>query len=169
MLGQIVEELKYDYAFGVWLPTSKYKWIKDLPAKSKGALAEKIYIKFCEKNGCKISPCENKDHDCIMDGSKKEIKLSTVGKDGKSLTFFQIRQFQDYDDLVFICVFPDEIQIFEINKKDYMENCGKIGKIIWAGGKEKMNRLRKDISKNDLFHWSKKVDESWPDGTRRIA
>jgi len=132
---------------------SKNYWIFMLPNKVKGSLMEKLYNSFMETQGKNISRNEKQDYDSIVDGRKKEIKMSTISN-GK-LNFFNIRQLQEWDDFVGIVVLPNNIYIYEMEDKikfmDFIKNNPDCQN--WSGGEEKKKRLNYDISKNDYFHF----------------
>jgi len=169
IIDDSINEVREELDEGIWKGEHKYKWIKTLSPKTKGSLAEKIYCSFAKNLNCKVDPPLNSDHDCIIDCEKDEAKLSTICKNGKTFTFFQIRQFQDYDNLVFICVFPYEIEIWKITSDDFMDYIEKNPKEqTWAGGVTKRKKLNSNIMENDLFHWLKPVNKKWPDKARRL-
>ena len=97
-------------------------------------------------------------------------------KDGKpnTWTFFQVRQFQNVDDMVFICIYPNKIEVFEIDKIAFMNHINKTMKGIQIiGGQEKKTRLMREHGENwmmynDIFHWMKPVKDNWPEDTRQI-
>jgi hypothetical protein len=153
----------------VWKKDSKYVKYRMLVAKTKGCLFEKAWIEYLKENSTDIEKSNDPDYDFKENGIKKEVKMSSIGKDGKSFTFFQIRHFQKYERIVFICVYPDEIKVFEIDKNDFLIYLkDHPDEVIWPGGKEKKKRLNRNIEKNDIYHWVKKEFNNWPKGTQQI-
>jgi hypothetical protein len=150
----LLEEMKVKLQKGL----SKNFWIYTLPDKVKGTLMQKLYFSFMETVGKEVSRNENQDYDAKVqadDGRwhQKEVKMATVSNG--TVQFFQIRQFQEWDDLVFIVVLPNELRIYEASKDDFMNFVESNPDFQnWAGGKEKKERLNNDIRKNDLFHFN---------------
>jgi len=149
---------------------SKFLPIRGLPAKKKGKFGEDMYKLYLKNKGIKAYPKKSTSYDIKTKDDCIEVKLATrTNRDKRgnySLTFFQIRQKQKYDKIVFVCIYPDRIDIRQISKKDFMEFVIKHPKqIVWAGGKEKKASCGGDIRKNDLFHfiipndiWGKKFN-----------
>jgi len=143
-----------------WLD-SKYGWIKFQSNKKVGAIGEEIAKGIY---GDCVPPI-SKDHDFIFAGRKKEVKTATMAIKQGTFTFFQIRQFQDVNDYVFICITPEKIEIWEVSKKDLLRYiCEKEKGVIVAGGKGKRKVLEEKHGKewmkyNDLFHYKVRVDD----------
>lgn len=160
-LNEIADNKEKNFKNKIW-ENKKFEWLKNLPAKKKGHIIENIYKEYMAKKGHNITNKTSNDHDCIVNERKKEIKMSCMSETN-SFTFFQIRQFQNYDDLVFVYIKPDDIKIIEINKEAFMNYIVKYPKeVIWAGGKEKKERLGWNIRENDLFHWIVKENKTLP-------
>jgi hypothetical protein len=127
---------------------STNEWFLAEPNSTKGKLGRKLYCGFMNSD----SEVEELLYP-IIDGRKKSIK-TTCMKSDKINNFNNIRQFQDWDDIVFICVFPNHIEGYEIEKDLFLayleENPSEVS---WAGGKEKKERLENDLLKNDYFQW----------------
>ena len=70
-----------------------------------------------ESKGSVVEKPRNSDHDRITDGRKKEIKGSFLWGDGTHFRWQQIRPDQDYNDVVFIAVYPDRLEIYEADKE----------------------------------------------------
>jgi hypothetical protein len=156
---------------------SENEWLRVLPPKKKGSFGEKIVAEVYKKLGADVKKSKGTDSDIIVNGKKIEIKLSCCAFKGDnpcSFTFFQIRQFQDYDYIAFFSVYPDHAEIHVIDKKDFMNYiCKNEKEVAIAGGKEKYNRLCKKYGKdwllnNDLFHWVKDAKSEWPVGTVKV-
>lgn len=133
-------------------------WIYLLPDKVKGSILQRVYLSYMELMGYDTSRNETADYDGKVEGRLKEIKMSTISNG--SLSFMQIRQFQEWQDLVLIVVLPSTVEIYEKEKNALMNwivlnpECQN-----WAGGKEKRKRLDNDIRKNDLFHLGISYDQ----------
>ena len=137
---------------------SLYLPVRSMTAKKKGVFGEKVYKVSLDQIGISYSPATSSDADLNVNGQNVEVKMGTrTNRDKKgnySFTFFQIRQFQNYDQLVFVCVYPDRIDVRQIAKKDFMTFAAAHPKqIIWAGGKKKKITCNGDINQNDLFHF----------------
>lgn len=176
MLKQIMNEVKSEAKSNPW-DGSENEWLKVKAAKVKGSLAEKIVKKAYESFGFKVSKSKVTDSDLLINGKKVEVKLSCCAFNKgipSTFTFFQMRPKQDYDTLVFLCVKPNDVEIWEMDKEDFMNEICKDEKgIVIAGGKEKHTRLINEYGKdwlreNDLFHWMKPVNANWPTGAKRI-
>ena len=154
---------------------SPYLGFKVLPPKAKGAVGERMVREIFQQKGCVIESPTSSDHDLIVDGRKKEIKMASLTRIEKcgngNFTFFQVRPNQDYDDLVLVCVHPDRIEVKELSKdilkKFIVENENEM---VVAGGKEKRNRLKYAygdnwMEHNDLYHWLHNTKASYPEGT----
>lgn len=100
--------------------TGPFLKIKLMPPKAKGKRFEEIAENIFKLRKFDVSKAQNTQHDRIVNGSKWEIKGSTVTKgtdDGFS--FLQIRPSQDYDFLILETLwFDGRIQFFKIPKSD---------------------------------------------------
>lgn len=95
---------------------SPFKVLKDLSSKKKGKFFERIYSEYMSNLGCRVEKARNSDHDRTVNGRKKEIKGSFLWGDGTHFRWQQIRPDQDYDDVVFIAIYPDRIEFYEADK-----------------------------------------------------
>lgn len=91
--------------------------LKSSSSKKKGAYFEKIYQEYMESKGCVVQKPKNSDHDRIVDNRKKEIKGSFLWEGGSHFRWQQIRPAQDYDDVVFVAIYPDRIEFYEAEKE----------------------------------------------------
>lgn len=96
---------------------SSFKSLKNLSSKKKGKYFEHIYQEYMESKGSVVEKPRNSDHDRIADGRKKEIKGSFLWGNGTHFRWQQIRPDQDYNDVVFIAVYPDRLEIYEADKE----------------------------------------------------
>lgn len=94
--------------------------IKLMPAKAKGKRFEQIAETVFKSRGHTVGKPTNSDHDRIVDGSKYEIKGSTITKDTDDVfSFLQIRPAQDYDYLVLETFwFDGTLKFYRIPKQD---------------------------------------------------
>ena len=100
--------------------------LKCMKAKQAGSRYEKIVENIFTNMGIEVDAPESSDHDRIIEGEKIEIKGSmiTKGTDDK-FSFLQIRPKQDYDTVVFLAIYFDEINLFEMTKKEIKEKIKK--------------------------------------------
>ena len=96
---------------------SVFSSLKNLSSKKKGKYFEIIYHEYVENKGLLVESPQNSDHDRIVDGRKKEVKGSFLWGKGTHFRWQQIRPEQDYDDVVFMAVYPDCIEIYEADKE----------------------------------------------------
>lgn len=97
---------------------SEFKIYKDLSSKKKGAEFEKIVEEYAKKNGLEVKPPESSEHDRIIEGfGKTEIKGSLLWGSGTNFRWQQIRPKQDYDNMVFLAVYPDRIDFYWASKE----------------------------------------------------
>jgi hypothetical protein len=92
---------------------SAFKQFKSLSSKKKGKFFEMLYQEYMEGKGNTVTKPDNSDHDRKVNGIKKEIKGSFLWGTGTHFRWQQIRPGQDYDDMVFVCVFPDRVEFYE--------------------------------------------------------
>jgi hypothetical protein len=160
---KILEKIKDEYVdtdIPVEWQGSKYEWFFRIVGNStKGMVARKMYLGLMESFGREVDKSDGdyifraKEFSGIVDGKKKLIKVACVKKFEK-ITFNNIRQFQEWDDIVLVCMFPHHVEIYETSKEELLEHLKtNEGEVIWAGGQEKKDRLGGDITKNDYFHW----------------
>ena len=162
---KILDKIKDEYVntdIPVEWQGSKHEWFfKIIGNSTKGMVARKMYLGLMESFGREVDKNENdgdyafssKEFSGIVDDKKKLVKVACIKMDEK-ITFNNIRQFQGWDDIVFVCMFPNHVEIYETSKEellDYLEE--NPNEVIWAGGQEKKDRLENDIRKNDYFHW----------------
>lgn len=96
---------------------SPFKALKSLSSKKKGKYFERLYSEYAASQGFKVEKPDNSDHDRKVDGRKKEIKGSFLWGDGTHFRWQQIRTTQDYDDVVFVAVYPDRVEFYEADKE----------------------------------------------------
>ena len=96
---------------------SAFQQFKSLSSKKKGKFFELLYEEYMTGKGCKVEKPNNSNHDRICNSRKKEIKGSFLWGTGTHFRWQQIRPGQDYDDMVFVCVFPDRVEFYEAEKQ----------------------------------------------------
>jgi len=95
---------------------SPFKAFKSLSSKKKGKFFEHLYADYVSGKGFKVEKPDNSDHDRKVNGRKKEIKGSFLWGAGTHFRWQQIRPGQDYDDVVFVSVYPDHVEFHEADK-----------------------------------------------------
>jgi hypothetical protein len=83
-----------------WM-TGPFSHLKSLAPRSKGSRMEKIAEEIFRQRGHTVTKATSTDNDRVVDGSKVEIKGSTITKNSDDcFSFLQIRPAQEYDFLV---------------------------------------------------------------------
>ena len=102
--------------------TSPYFMLKCMKAKQAGSRYEKIVENIYSNGGVSVEAPTSTDHDRIIDGELVEIKGSmiTKGSDDK-FSFLQIRPAQEYDKVVFLAIYFDSIELYEMTKKQVLK------------------------------------------------
>jgi len=154
--GDIFKRLGEDYQEPVipeeWIDAENY-WFYRIPANStKGAIARKMYLGLQDSIGATVlKDLETGDYgQPEVDGRKKLIKVACMKEDATT-TFNNFRQKEDWQDAVFVCVYPDRIEIFEIAKDDFIDYLETHEKeIMWSGHIALEDRNIRTVS---YFHW----------------
>lgn len=103
---------------------SKFKILKEMSSKRKGAVFEKIFEEYMIAHGHKLLKNLNSGHDRrfkLKSGKtvKYENKGSMLwGEDGDSFRWQQIRPAQDYDVMIFMAIYPHMIKFYYADKQD---------------------------------------------------
>lgn len=130
---EIEEEKEVDPYLG-----STFEKIKNHSPRKKGSEFEKIVKEFFIKNGYEIRKSRKSDHDFILiNKNNKEIKIEVKGSTlwgcSDSMKWQQIRRDQDYDIIIFLCMFPEYIELYFCSKEeakrnifDVVDNNGKL-------------------------------------------
>jgi hypothetical protein len=90
-----------------------------MQARTKGARFEHITRDVLRKQGHTVGKRLNAGHDAVVNGSKDEIKGSTLNLDTKNedkFSFMQIRPDQDYDRILFVMFYPNDLVIMHMDK-----------------------------------------------------
>jgi len=100
-----------------------FKMYKNLSSKRKGAAFEKIFEEHMLSRSYKMVKNHSSDHDRIFIVNQKEVKFEVKGsmlwgETGTTFKFQQIRVDQDYDQLIFLCVYPDSIRFYTSPKEE---------------------------------------------------
>lgn len=102
---------------------SAFRILKEMSSKRKGAVFEKIFEEFMLDKGHTLLKNLNSDHDRRFEKSgqetKYEIKGSMLwGEDGDSFRWQQIRPEQDYDVMIFMAIYPEQIKFYRATKEE---------------------------------------------------
>lgn len=98
---------------------SPFIHLKQMQPKQKGSRMEKIVRSVFLKVGREVKDPTSTDYDMLLDGEKCEIKGSTLQTRGKKskFSFLQIRPDQDYDCILFVMFYPQELIVMRMNKE----------------------------------------------------
>ena len=113
---QVFQDISEDLANDPYA-NSIFKPFKDLSSKKKGKFFEHLYQEYAEGLGQKVTKPWNSDHDRISNRRKKEVKGSFLWGEGTHFRWQQIRPEQDYDDVVFLAVYPDRVEFYQADKE----------------------------------------------------
>lgn len=114
---------------------SPFKWIKGLPSRRVGKIGEDIVREFLNINGFSVRSSGDTDSDLIVDGSRVEVKLSTLWTSGV-YKFQQIRD-QNYNLLFCIGISPSTVHAWVAKKSNIVwselanQHGGKQGRDTW--------------------------------------
>jgi hypothetical protein len=105
---------------------SKFRILKEMSSKRKGAVFEKIFEEVMLDAGHTLLKNLNSDHDRRFLVNDKEVKYEIKGsmlwgEDGDSFRWQQIRTSQDYDIMIFMAIYPKQIEFFAASKSDVKE------------------------------------------------
>lgn len=141
MLNKInVELLKPNNRDQRW-NDSPFLDVYNMIPKSRGAVWEKVIADLFVQSGAEVSTkTPTTDYDLIVDGRRVEVKGSMCSKNADSFSFLQLRPDQEYDEVLFVCVYPHDFKVFRMDKQTVIANCnnGVFGK--QHGGKKAESR-----------------------------
>ena len=104
---------------------SPFKDLKNLQSRSKGSRFEKIASGIFKALGHTVQKPESTDYDVLVNGKKYEIKGSTLAKGTNVFSFLQIRPDQDYDYMMFMMFFPEDLEVLLLNKQQVLDCISK--------------------------------------------
>jgi hypothetical protein len=105
-----------------WLD-SPFLNLKVMPPKQKGKRFEEISIDLLKKLGYTTKRRTNSNHDVILESKKVEIKGSTLRRGCENeFTFLQIRPYQDYEQMLFTCFYPQKLEMWLLDKQAINDN-----------------------------------------------
>ena len=102
---------------------SKFRILKEMSSKRKGAVFEQIFEERMVKNCHTLLKNLNSDHDRRFEVDGKEVKFEIKGsmlwgEDGDAFRWQQIRTAQDYDVMVFMAIYPTNISFYWATKEE---------------------------------------------------
>ena len=142
----------------IW-SSSLFERIKVSSTCEKGRFGEKIIKHYHTLSQDVIENRTSIQHDIIINGSKVEVKLSCMNKSGY-FKWLQIRADDYFDTLYLVSVFPNEVRIFNIPKKDLMILISENHVKSQHGGKRNINYSIKylGIKANAMPDWFTKFE-----------
>ena len=88
-----------------------------MSSKKKGAEFEKLTQEYAERGGLRVYRPLSSEHDRIIESlGKTEIKGSLLWGEGTNFRWQQMRPNQDYDNMVFLAVYPHRIEFYYASK-----------------------------------------------------
>ena len=96
--------------------------LKCMKAKQAGSRYEKIVENIYTNAGVSVTPPSSTEYDRVIDGLDTEIKGSmiTKGSDDK-FSFLQIRPKQSYDQVLFLAIGFDRIELYTMTKAEVLD------------------------------------------------
>jgi hypothetical protein len=123
ILASCSRTLKDDYSDedNEWID-SPFAWIKTRPSRQVGVIGEKLVASFLATKGFDVVRSPDSQADRVINGSRAEIKFSTLWQTG-SYRFQQLRD-QDYQFAICLGVSPFDAHCWIIPKKVILEQWG---------------------------------------------
>ncbi len=113
---------------------SPFQWILSQPSRAKGAIGEKIIASWVESHGGDVQRSGDSQADRLINGTRVEIKLSTLWRDNGIYKFQQVRN-QEYEHLIALGLSPQEVHCWVIAKAQLLDHViGKTGQHTGSGG-----------------------------------
>lgn len=89
---------------------SPFEWVMSLASRSRGKAGEMLVEAWLRRIGLTVRPPANSGHDRLVNGSKIEIKFSTLWQAGQYV-FQQLRN-QDYEHVLLLGISPQEVSVW---------------------------------------------------------
>jgi hypothetical protein len=104
---------------------SAFKELKNLSSRRKGLEMEKIFELIAKSYGFEVSKNDgtaSSDYDRICQNKRIEVKGSFLWEGVNVFRWQQIRTNQQYDYIVFLAFYPDEVKCYYASKEDVISN-----------------------------------------------
>ena len=95
---------------------SPFAWILNEASRRRGAIGERLVKAWARDCGMTVSGPADTGHDCVLDGVKVEVKLSTLWKSG-GYKFQQLRD-QSYEVAALLGLQPQIVQLWFVPKAE---------------------------------------------------
>lgn len=95
---------------------SPFAWILSRPSRQRGKIGEQLIKGWCASRDLNVSRSPDSDADCIIEGSRVEVKFSTLWQSGV-YKFQQIRD-QNYEYLICLGISPFDAHAWVFRKRD---------------------------------------------------
>jgi hypothetical protein len=101
---------------------SPFRWIRGLPSRRRGAIAEVIVDTWLRRSGFDVQPSPDSDADRIVSGKRVEIKSSTLWAGG----FYKFQQIRDQNYEIALCfgMSPLEAHFWALRKELLIQGWG---------------------------------------------
>lgn len=93
---------------------SPFQWILGEASRRRGAIGERLVKAWARRNEIVVASPTDTGHDCVLDGVRVEVKLSTLWKSG-GYKFQQIRD-QSYEVAALLGLQPQIVQLWMVPK-----------------------------------------------------
>jgi hypothetical protein len=106
---------------------SSFKELRNLSSRKKGLEMEKVFELIAKSYGFEVAKFINdgtskSDYDRVCQKKKIEIKGSFLWEGANTFRWQQIRTNQNYDYVVFLAFYPEEVKCFYASKEDVIAN-----------------------------------------------
>ena len=99
---------------------SPFAWIKPRPSRQRGKIAEELVAGLCDVEGLIVLPSPDSDADLIVEGTRVEIKSSTLWASGE-YKFQQLRD-QNYEIAICLGLSPFTAHFWALPKKVLLQH-----------------------------------------------
>lgn len=123
LLASIAAELKPQYineeTIQLW-QGSPFRWLKPpISSRQVGTIGEKLVAHWCTDKGFDVARSPDREADLVINGTRVEVKYSSLWTDHHKYVFQQIRD-QDYDYCFCLGVSPFDAHAWFIPKAELM-------------------------------------------------
>ncbi|MXW57434.1 MAG: hypothetical protein F4124_03705 [Acidimicrobiia bacterium] len=154
---------RYERADLAWRG-SPFAWIKSRPSSQKGKIAEELVAGLCDIEGLIVLPSPDSDADRIVEGTRVEIKSSTLWASGE-YKFQQLRD-QNYEIAVCLGLSPFTAHFWALPKKVLLKHwqAGSPGIKPQHGGRGGIDTAWINLSPEDPPIWMQPYGGSLDEG-----